>query len=145
MAISTGKLAVHTAALFCTNPAQTGCLNAHKSLIYNNFRAYKAHSTTVENIRQSTPIMQNKPNFPKDKICTKAVLTRTYKTLPALPGEKTNPIQTRTKPTQEMTVNTYLTALYMRKPPSGGRKNRPNTNPISFWPQFSISSVMTSK
>jgi hypothetical protein len=62
---------------------------------------------------------------------------------------KNKPNQTQFKansdPTPKMLINPYIRALYTQKPPPGGPKNKPNSNPIANWSQNNISSLFTSK
>ena len=75
----------------------SSCLPEYKTLFYNNLRAYKAHSTQVENIRQNKLFLQNKPNLLEGKNNTNSLYAKNYEISTALRDEKTNPIQTQFK------------------------------------------------
>jgi hypothetical protein len=57
-----------------------------------------AHSATVENIRQITPTMQNKPNFRRADIDATHLFETIYLISSARRDKKTNPIQTQSNP-----------------------------------------------
>ncbi|MCK4293419.1 MAG: hypothetical protein KAY65_09495, partial [Planctomycetes bacterium] len=112
--------------------------NQRNPRLMNYLRAYKPHSTTIEDSLQISPIMQNKPNFQIAQMNVKSVITKDYENQPlrSLPENKpnTNPIQTQTNPIYEkpkMNVSSIVTKDYENIYPCGVPKNKPNSNAIS--------------
>jgi hypothetical protein len=79
-------------------PNSTSHSNTHKHRGQNYLRAYKAHSTTVENIRQITPIAQNKPKVKSPRIHLTAFATNTSAQMDNWLNAKNKPNQTQVKP-----------------------------------------------
>jgi len=81
--------------------------------------------------------IQNKANFKNIKISVISFETSKYEILPAWRGEKTNPIQTQTKPIQtqflqrlKMNTSIYYTKVYNNETALRRRQYKPNSNPI---------------
>jgi hypothetical protein len=68
------------------------------SLINISLSPHKAHSTTVENIRQITPIAQNKPKVKSPQNGLSPCLTSTYAQMDNWLNAKNKPNQTQSKP-----------------------------------------------
>jgi hypothetical protein len=111
---------------FCSN-----YLCAHKARL----RTCEPSSAPVENIRQITPIVQNKPKVKSPRIYLNACKTSTYAQMDNWLNAKNKPNQTQFKansnPMPKMLINPYIRALYTQKPPCSGQKNKPKTNPIA--------------
>jgi hypothetical protein len=111
---------------------QMSRLIALKSLIKRSLTPHTAHSTTVENIRQITPIMQNKPNLSDGKVSLTPYAISTCKISSACGSKKTNPIQTQSNPIrkrQKTDISLYRTSTYHKTAAFSRPKNKPNSNP----------------
>jgi hypothetical protein len=109
---------------------QMSRLIALKSLIKRSLTPHKAHSTTVENIRQITPIVQNKPKVKSPRIDLTAFITSTYAQMDNWLNAKNKPNQTQFKPNaQNGPKPLYYCTLYNKtaiQRPKKQTQNKPN-------------------
>jgi hypothetical protein len=99
------KPGVYPDKWFAARTSPMFLLNNLKYCYNNNLGAAKARlstcnpsSTPVENIRQITPTMQNKPNFRRADIDATHLFETIYLISSARRDKKTNPIQTQSNP-----------------------------------------------
>jgi peroxiredoxin len=93
----------------------------------------KLHTFNRKSAETAPVFVQNKPKVKSPQIDLNALLTNIYAQMDNWLNAKNKPNQTQfkanSKPTLETVINPYIAAAYTRKPTSGGRKNKPNTNP----------------
>ena len=111
--------------------------NMKYSICYTLSAVRSASSTSVENIRQISLFLQNKPNFDFAVINLSSFITSKYEILSLWRGEKTNPIQSqfkaKTNPIPEMpkmNVSNYYTKVYRNKTAFRRKINKANSKPI---------------
>jgi hypothetical protein len=114
-------------------------------LIQKPARNHKKPPTFNRKSTQTAPVfVQNKPKVKSPRIHLTAVITSTYAPMDNWLNAKNKPNQTqfkhKTNPTPKTVLKPYITVPYTRKPPSGGPKNKPNSNPI---PKMSVSTCHT--
>jgi hypothetical protein len=109
---------------------QISRLIMRKSLTNISLTPHKGHSTTVENIRQITPIVQNKPKVKSPRIHLTAVITSTYTPMDNWLNAKNKPNQTQFKPNARNSYKpVYCRILYTKTAPPRAKKqtqNKPN-------------------
>jgi hypothetical protein len=80
------------------NHRESSYLPAYKAAVI--YVPIRHTSTTVENSLQIDLFMQNKPNLLDAQMNVNPYITTDYEKFIPLAGQKTNPIQTQTKPIQ---------------------------------------------
>ena len=103
---------------------------------------HKAHSTIVENVRQISSFLQNKPNSPIVRMNVTNLTTMNYTIFTSLTKVKnkpnSNPIKANSNPfcqKPKMNANIYYTKVYNNKTSVRREKNKANSNPNKACPE----------
>jgi hypothetical protein len=89
------------------------------------------HSTPVENIRQITPIVQNKPKVKSPQIHSSDVITSTYDQMDNWLNQTNKPNQTQFKPNCKNGRKSLSQKSICNNSRPRAAKNKPKTNPIT--------------
>jgi len=109
----------------------------HKHLESSYLRAYKAPSIPVENVRQISLFLQNKPNSPIVQMNLTFFITMIYIILTSLTKVKNKPNSNPNKPNfkiGKINLSVYSISEYKKYPIGGAQKQsqtNPKTKPIS--------------